>query len=233
MGSRLSAVSNGFPKILVHVWDKPLIDQLLDNCIKAGINDVVIVTGHNNHLIDEHIPKIKKEVNIDIAYNPEWELANGISVLSAKNFIPSGEEFLISMSDHYYTSKSLIRMKNHLNSKTIASVGSDYNINEIHDIDDGMKIDIDEDSKLIKNMSKELKNYNAIDCGIFKCDYDFFHYLKMAKEENECSLSDACNLLIDQSLMGSVDIKDDPWIDIDTPEALSYINNNPEKFRLL
>ena len=88
MGSRLSAISNGLPKILVHVFKKPLIDQLLSNCIAARINDVVIVTGYNNHIIEEHISKIETNVNIEIAYNLDWNLANGVSVLAAKNFIP-------------------------------------------------------------------------------------------------------------------------------------------------
>jgi len=230
LGSRLSKVSNGTPKILVNVFEKPLIDQLLSNCIDSGINDVVIVTGFNDHIIKEYLSRIKTPVTIEIAYNPEWNLANGVSVLAAKKFIPKNEEFLISMSDHYYNNLILTMMKNHTNENTIASVGADYKIDDIHDIDDGMKIKINNNTKLIEAMSKELSIYNAIDCGIFKCKYEFFHYLKKAKEENRCSISDACNLLIKKDLMGSVDIQDNPWIDIDTPEALNFINNNREKF---
>ena len=51
-----------------------------------------------------------------------------------------------------------------------------------------------------------------------------------SKAKNECSLSDACNILISENLMGSVDIKSCPWIDIDTPEAVTFINENPKKF---
>ena len=152
MGSRLSSISNGLPKILVHVLKKTMIDQLLSNCIDAKINDIVIVTGYNNHIIEKYISEIETNVNIEIAYNPDWHLANGVSVLAAKSFIPPNQDFLISMSDHYYNSGLLIMMKNHTNTDTIASVGADYNIKEIHDIDDGMKIDIDKKTKLIKAM---------------------------------------------------------------------------------
>ena len=44
-------------------------------------------------------------------------------------------------------------------------------------------------------------------------------------------MSDACNLLIEKSLMGSVDIKNYSWIDIDTPEALAFIEQNSEKYK--
>ena len=45
------------------------------------------------------------------------------------------------------------------------------------------------------------------------------------KNNGECLLK-----LINENLMGSVDIKNCPWIDIDTPEALTFINENPKKF---
>ena len=189
-----------------------------------------MITGFNNHIIEDHLKTLQTPIQIEVAYNPDWKLANGVSVLSAQKHIPTGEDFMISMSDHYYTSDILKIIKNKSDSNTIASVGADYKIDEIHDIDDGMKLKIDEDSNLIRSMSKTLSKYNAIDCGIFKCKYEFFDYLKKAKEKDECSLSDACNLLMNKGLMGSVDIKSYPWIDIDTPEALDFINQNPKKF---
>ena len=230
LGSRLSSVSNNTPKLLVPVMGQPLINKLLSNCIDAGIKNIVVVTGFNNHIIEDHLKKLQTPIQIEVAYNPDWKLANGVSVLSAQKHIPTGEDFMISMSDHYYTSDILKIIKNKSDSNTIASVGADYKIDEIHDIDDGMKLKIDEDSNLIRSMSKTLSKYNAIDCGIFKCKYEFFDYLKKAKEKDECSLSDACNLLMNKGLMGSVDIKSYPWIDIDTPEALDFINQNPKKF---
>ena len=230
LGSRLSSVSNNTPKLLVPVMGKPLINKLLSNCIDAGIKNIVVVTGFNNHIIEDHLKTLQTPIQIEVAYNPDWKLANGVSVLSAQKHIPTGEDFMISMSDHYYTSDILKIIKDKSDSNTIASVGADYKIDEIHDIDDGMKLKIDEDSNLIRSMSKTLSKYNAIDCGIFKCKYEFFDYLKKAKEKDECSLSDACNLLMNKGLMGSVDIESYPWIDIDTPEALDFINQNPKKF---
>ena len=230
LGSRLSSVSNNTPKLLVPVMGQPLINKLLSNCIDAGIKNIVVVTGFNNHIIEDHLKRLQTPIQIEVAYNPDWKLANGVSVLSAQKHIPTGEDFMISMSDHYYTSDILKIIKDESDNNTIASVGADYKIDEIHDIDDGMKLKIDEDSNLIRSMSKTLSKYNAIDCGIFKCKYEFFDYLKKAKEKDECSLSDACNLLMNKGLMGSVDIKSYPWIDIDTPEALDFINQNPKKF---
>jgi len=230
LGSRLSPVSSGTPKLLLPIFGQRLIDKILANCIDADIKNIVVVTGYNNHIIEDHLKTIQTSVKIETVYNPDWELANGVSVLAAQSLIPVGEDFMISMSDHYYNSDILITIKTHADNRAVTSVGADYNISEIHDIDDGMKLKIDKESKLIRAMSKNLFEYDAIDCGIFKCRYTFFDYLIKAKAKNECSLSDACNILINENLMGSVDIKNCPWIDIDTPEALTFINENPKKF---
>ena len=150
LGSRLSSVSSGTPKLLMPILGTPLIKKLLSNCIDAKIDNIVVVTGYNNHIIEKYLNDLSTTVKIDIAYNPDWKLANGVSVLAAKEFISKGEEFMISMSDHFYNSELLKLIKSQSIENTIASVGADYKINEIHDIDDGMKLDIDENSHLIQ-----------------------------------------------------------------------------------
>ena len=41
-------------------------------------------------------------------------------------------------------------------------------------------------------------------------------------KKNQCSLSSGCNALIEDGLLGGVDIDNRFWLDIDTPEALHY-----------
>ena len=78
--------------------------------------------------------------------------------------------------------------------------------------------------------SKDLLEYNAVDCGIFKCKYEFFTILQEAKDSGKYSLSDACNILINNQDLGGVNIGDSVWLDIDTPEALNYLNENRNLF---
>ena len=229
-GSRLSSISEGIPKILIEVYNKTLLEHLIHNCVLVGISDIVIVTGHNSSMIDDYISKKEFRVNIELIYNADWELPNGVSVLASKNSIPKGNDFMISMSDHYYKDDLLLKIKNSELSKTIVNVGSDYKIDMIHDLDDGMKLQIDKESNLVDAMSKDLMKYNAIDCGLFKCKYEFFSILQEAKENGKHSLSDACNMLIKNHCLGGVNIEDSPWLDIDTPDALNYINNNRNLF---
>ena len=147
-GSRLSSISEGIPKILIEVYNKTLLEHLIHNCVLVGISDIVIVTGHNSSMIDDYISKKDFRVNIELIYNADWELPNGVSVLASKNSIPKDDDFMISMSDHYYKDDLLLKIKNSELSKTIVNVGSDYKIDMIHDLDDGMKLQIDKESNL-------------------------------------------------------------------------------------
>ena len=94
LGSRLSSVSSGTPKLLMPILGTPLIKKLLSNCIDAKIDNIVVVTGYNNHIIEKYLNDLSTTVKIDIAYNPDWKLANGVSVLAAKEFISKDEEFI-------------------------------------------------------------------------------------------------------------------------------------------
>ena len=138
---------------------------------------------------------------------------------------------MISMSDHYYNSDLLIKIMESELSNTIVNVGSDYKTDAIHDPDDAMKLIIDKDSEIVSAMSKDLRKYNAVDCGLFKCKYEFFSILEETKSNGNYSLSDACNILINNQDLGGVNIDDSVWLDIDTPEALDYIKKNRKLFK--
>ena len=229
-GSRISSIYNGLPKILIEVFNKTLLEHLIQNCVSVGISDIVIVTGHNSDIINDYISNNRFNINIELAYNDDWNLPNGISVLASKNNIPQNHDFLISMSDHFYKEDLLLKIKNSDLQNMTVNVGADYKTSAIHDPDDAMKLIIDKNSNLISQMSKDLLKYNAVDCGIFKCKYEFFSILQKAKENGKYSLSDACNILIKNQDLGGVNIGDSIWLDIDTPEALDYINKNRKLF---
>ena len=229
-GSRISSISKGLPKILIEVFNKTLLEHLIQNSITVGISDIVIVTGHNSDIIHDFISNNKFDINIELAYNDDWNLPNGISVLASKNNIPQNHDFMISMSDHFYNGDLLLKIKNSDLTNITVNVGADYKTDAIHDPDDAMKLIIDRNSNLVSQMSKDLLKYNAVDCGIFKCKYEFFSILQEAKDSGKYSLSDACNILINNQGLGGVNIENSIWIDIDTPEALDYINKNRKLF---
>ena len=74
-------------------------------------------------------------------------------------------------------------------------------------------------------MSKVLSDFDAIDCGVFKCSYQFFNALEKAQRQGNFSLADGCKELISKGAMGGVDIGNSFWMDVDTPESLEELKS--------
>ena len=232
-GSRLKSETKNNPKALTVINGHTIIDVILNNCVVNGITEVVIITGYDKTSIKSYLDDKWDNLNIDYIYNDEWHLENGISVLKAKSAIGINDEFMISMSDHLYFADMMKRVKESSLSNRVVNVGLDFNINNIFDIDDGMKVFAQPNTMMVQSMSKKLKNYNAIDVGLFKCSYQFFSFLENLNKNGSCSLSAGCNELIDKELLGGVDINDSFWLDIDTPDALHFSRNNSQVSKLL
>ncbi|MEE9190038.1 MAG: sugar phosphate nucleotidyltransferase [Candidatus Neomarinimicrobiota bacterium] len=222
-GSRLRQITGEINKTLMTIGSMSIMEHLLANASYCGITEVVIVIGYRHQAIKQFLESLRNDIPIQTVYNPAWKQPNGISVSAAREAIAHGDDFLISMSDHIYEPALLENVVESPMGNYVANVGLDFDIDNIFDIDDGMKVSVDPAAPTtITAMSKTLHKYDAIDCGVFKCRYEFFDYLAQAANAGNGSLSDACNELMEQHKMGGVDIGDSFWLDIDTPESFEY-----------
>jgi choline kinase len=225
-GSRLKDRHDGVPKSLMKINGKRIIDDIIGKVHRSGINEIVVVTGYNSETMEAGLAGYAGTgIRIGFVRNPDWEKANGISVLKAEKMIGCGEEFILLMSDHLFQQRMLEAVIRAPVERDEALLAVDFKIDDIPDLDDGMKVQcerIDDSLHRISLFGKRLTSYNAIDCGIFKFNHGFFSVLKKSIEAGRDSLSDACNLLSKEGKMKAVDIKDSLWIDIDTPEMLAF-----------
>ncbi len=228
MGSRLWNETNHVPKTLMPFGKGTILSTIMNNFSQVGMNDFVIVIGYNS----EHILKYLKEnnnlsYNISFVENNKWEKGNGISVLASEKEI--GEEnFILSMSDHIVSTSALNRIITSKSDKNLLLI--DPKVNDIFDIDDGTKVEVQETR--ITNIGKELENYNGIDCGIFRLTTRFYTSMREQLKLNKDSISASITGLIKNNDMDAIFMKDDDyWIDIDTPEAYRHaIKNYNDKY---
>jgi len=225
-GSRLKEKHDGVPKSLMKINGERIIDDIIGKVHRSGINDIVLVTGYNHEMMKAGLTNYSgTDIRIVFVHNTEWEKANGISVLKAEKAIHEDEEFILLMSDHLFQQRMLETVIHTPIEKDEALLAVDFKIDDIPDLDDGMKVQcnrIDGVLYKIRLFGKQLKSYNGIDCGIFKFNHSFFSILKKSIVDQKDSLSDACNLLSINRKMKAVDIGDSLWIDIDTPEMLAF-----------
>jgi choline kinase len=77
----------------------------------------------------------------------------------------------------------------------------------------------------VTGIGKDLRDYDAIDTGLFVCPLEIFDYLERAKSgniQNDCSLADAVQLMAGDEKARAIDIGESWWQDVDTPRMLQY-----------
>lgn len=103
-GSRLVPITLNTPKPLVLVHGKKIIETLLDACVKAEIEEIIIVTGY---LSEQFEILLKKYPNIKFIKNNMYNEANNIS--SAHLIKDLFENAYVLESDLYLYNQDLIR----------------------------------------------------------------------------------------------------------------------------
>ncbi|MBR3329561.1 phosphocholine cytidylyltransferase family protein [Candidatus Saccharibacteria bacterium] len=76
LGNRLRPITINTPKPLVRVNGVRIIETSIEACLKAGIQEIYIVTGY---LADEFKILLQKYPMIKFIHNPEYDKANNIS----------------------------------------------------------------------------------------------------------------------------------------------------------
>jgi len=218
-GTRIATRSGELPKPLVSMNGKPLLEHVMTGARQAGIERFVIVIGYRGHVIKQWYESHPLDgVQVTWVANPDYKKANGISVLCARKVIH--ENFLLLMADHLFepeTARSLLRLPLGRDEVTL---GVDTNICRVFDLDDATKVRLDQNR--VVEIGKSLRNYNALDTGMFHCSPALFGWLETAAINGDCSLSDGLRLMTQNSTFKGFDIGDAQWQDVDTPAALDY-----------
>ena len=218
-GSRIAERAGELPKPLVQLNGKPLLEHVLTGARDAGIQRFVIVVGYRGASIKawyESTPVPGTQVMW--VENPEFRKDNGISVLCAKQVVH--EPFLLVMADHVFETETARRLLRQKRAKGEVLLAVDRNISSVFDIDDATKVRLEQDR--IVEIGKSLRNYDALDTGMFVCDEALFGWLERAAAGGNCSLSDGLRLMAGERRFGAFDIGDAHWQDVDTPAALDY-----------
>lgn len=119
LGTRFLPATKAMPKEMLPILDKPTIQYIVEEAAKAGIEDIIIVTGKHKRAIEDHFDN-QKELEITLENSGKTELlekvqfstnlANifyvrqkeqkglGHAILTAKQFI-GNEPFAVLLGD--------------------------------------------------------------------------------------------------------------------------------------
>lgn len=220
-GSRLREGGVDVPKPLQVVRGETLLVRTITTLAAAGVADVWVVVGFRGAELEaaiaaDHARWAAAGVRVHTITNPEFDKANGVSVLCARGVVPG--PFLLSMSDHVYD-------------VAVAAVAAgadmaagdlwlcvDRRVAEVYDPDDATKVRTEGDR--IVDIGKTIPVYDCIDCGVFAVGDALLDSLQAEKDRRgDCSLSDGVKHLAGSGRAKVADIGDAFWQDVDTPDA--------------
>ncbi len=215
-GTRLR--QKGELKPLIPIRGVALIERVIGNALLAGIEKIFVVTGYRAEALQAELRLLGNRLGADITaiYNRDWTRANGVSVLSAKQYLD--EPFLLTMCDHLVDPEILRRMTALPDSPDTVTLGVDFNITApLNDPEDVTRVKCEGDRLL--HIGKIIRDFNCFDTGVFLCTPVMFDALSESQSRGDDSISGAMNVLAEWGKARVFDIGARLWVDVDDPIA--------------
>lgn len=102
-GERLKAYTGGrYPKCLLKLEQKTLLERHLHHLQHCGIRQLTIVTGFAHEQIEAELQRLAPDMQIRCRYNPAFEQGSVLSLLAAADTLRSGDPILLMDADVLY-----------------------------------------------------------------------------------------------------------------------------------
>ncbi len=216
-GGRLR--EKGPSKPLIQIKGTPLLERVIARARSAGATRFFVVSGYRGEELRASLDAFSARESIPIVHivNDDWTRANGVSVLKAKPFLTG--RFLLTMCDHLVDPGILRGLTSAPMEPDTVTLAVDFNIHEsINDLEDVTRVKC-RDGR-IERVGKVLRDFNALDTGIFLCTPILFDALEASQAAGDDSLSGAMNVLARWNKARTFDIQGRLWLDVD--DALSF-----------
>lgn len=215
-GTRLR--EKGESKPLIPVKGVPLIERVINNARRGGVQSFHVVSGYRGERLRAELDAFAAREGVSITHivNEDWERPNGVSVYKAKEYLNG--PFLLTMCDHLVQPDIIRDVLAAPREPDAVTLCVDHNLDSpLNDPEDVTRVRCA--NGRIQLVGKVIRDYNAIDTGVFLCTPVMFDALEESFARGDESISGAMNVLAEWGKARSFDIKDRLWVDIDDPAA--------------
>ena len=209
--------AGGEPKPLHKLLGLTLIERAILCCREIGIDEFYVVVGYEKEKVRKHVEEVgnKYGVKVNIIENPEWRKGNGSSLFAALPHIK--KPFFLVMCDHVFDIEIFKKFKERIKGK-YCYLAVDESIDKVIDLEEATKVKVKGND--IVSIGKEIKDYNAVDMGLFFCQPYIFSAIKKAMEKGDSSLTGGIRELVKEGKIKAIKFDGKFWVDIDTPENM-------------
>lgn len=222
-GSRLAELSSSKP--LARVLGVSLIEISVRQLSAAGIERIVVVTGHDAERVEDEVRRLGGEIGVSIeaVRVDDWSRPNGWSVIAGARKVRG--PFLLVMADHIFGDGLLSRLAEQTLDRCDAILATDHVDNPLVDPDDATWVGLRENGEIAR-IGKSLAAYDRVDCGAFLASHELPAAIEQAIADGRGgSLSEGMQVLADRARARTMDIDGSWWIDVDDPRAHGLAEN--------
>ncbi len=224
IGTRLQPLTNKIPKVLLNVAGKPMLFHLIDEIVKNGrIDTIILIIGYLGGQIIESVNKTYSDLKIKFEFVEQKEMLGlAHAVYQAKDFVKE-EPILIILGDTIFE----FNLDEVLN--------NEYSAIGVKDVDDIRRFGIVESengfvTRMIEKPQLDETNSKAAIAGIYFVKngtklFEAVEYLMTnnIRTKNEYQLTDALQKIVsDGEKMIPFEIQN--WFDCGKPETLLITN---------
>src|SRR5438552_10433716 len=83
LGTRFLPATKAIPKEMLPIVDVPTIQLVVEEALQAGLQDVILVTGHGKHAIEDHFD-VSYELEDTLARRHQQKLLDEVSAISRR-----------------------------------------------------------------------------------------------------------------------------------------------------
>ncbi|HVC35950.1 MAG TPA: sugar phosphate nucleotidyltransferase [Candidatus Dormibacteraeota bacterium] len=81
-GTRFLPQTKAMPKEMLPLVDKPIIQQIVEELVAAGITDIVIITGYHKRTIEDHFDYMSADLRANLKQSAKLELLEATKKIS-------------------------------------------------------------------------------------------------------------------------------------------------------
>jgi dTDP-glucose pyrophosphorylase len=227
-GTRMLHLTKNTPKQLIKVCSVPFLTYLLNNLLKAGYKELILVVGHKKEKIEGFLKKYKYKLTLINQFEVLGQERYGTAcALECVENVVGNENFIMVYGDHLFSVRDFKGF----------NIDDEYNymacLKHEHPEKYGV---LDIKNGFLKKVIEKPKEYigNLINIGLYKFTPEIFKEVKKVKvsKRGEYELTDAINFLAEKKKVKVREIHD-YWLDFSNPadiiRASKFLKNENSK----
>jgi glucose-1-phosphate thymidylyltransferase len=222
-GTRLRPHTFSKPKSLVAVAGKTVLQHVIDSLKKITIDEFILITDDNGHIIQDFVSKNYPELNA--TYIPQKELLGPAHAVSlAQSRIKEGDDLLVVFNDTLFITDltRIPRLCEGLDGLIYSKEVENYQRFGVNVMEEGVVVD------MVEKPDKPISKLAQVGLYYLKDGKKFMDYIQKAIElkltvKGEYYLPDVFKLMIKDGMkLGAPEIEE--WLDCGKPETLLQTN---------